>query len=178
MATKFSEIYERAIWKVRDYDSLVRTPQSSEAMYFHLLIGAITDVQHYTPTALTYKEIVDDEEADPPTSGGRRRRRQRPEPELEEEPEEPVKDYIFDEELSAELQELLALGVAVKWLEPHFLNSDALKKAIYNKDYKDFGLDADKIATIYHTLRRLFEGKAKTMSFRYSNFDRLTAGRG
>jgi len=146
MATKFSEIYEKAVWKVRDYDSLVRTPETSEAMYFNLLLSAIADVQHYTPIPLTYKKDGD--------------------------------EYIFDEELSAELQELLALGVAVKWLEPHFLNSDALKKGMFNKDYKDFGLDADKIAGIYHALRKLFEGKAKTMSFRYSNFDRLTPRRG
>jgi len=212
MATKFSGIYEKAIWKVRDFDGLVRTPQSSEAMYFHLLLSAIADVQPHTKIPLTFKEyplsIVEEEEdetADPPDESGSRRRRRRrgvepaddliddpdpepdddepepdePEPDEEEEPEpeETIKDYIFDEELSLELQDLLALGVAVKWLEPHFLNSDALKKGMFNKDYKDFGLDADRIADIYHTLRRQFEGKAKTMSFRHSNFERLSAGR-
>lgn len=156
MATKFSEIYEKAVWKVRDYDSLVRTPESSEQMYFHLLLSAISDVQHYAPVTLNFKETQGEEEDGLPAK----------------------KEYVFDEELTFDLQDLLALGVAVKWLEPHFLNSDALKKGMFNKDYKDFGINADKIAEIYHALRRLFEGKAKTMSFRYSNFDRLKSGGG
>jgi hypothetical protein len=197
MATKFSEIFEKAIWKVRDFDSLIRTPESSENMYFHLLISAISDVQHYVPTPLTYKLVEAEEPPDnqdeedeveeiPEEPTARRRRRRTapidPEPpedddDDEEDPAAVVKEYIFDEELPADVQELLALGVAVKWMEPFFLNSDALKKGMYNKDYKDFGLDADKIAGIYHNLRKLFEGKAKTMSFRYSNFDRLSVGR-
>lgn len=177
MATKFSEIYEKAIWKVRDYDSLIRTAESSEQMYFHLLLSAISDIQHYAPVKLTFKEV---EEAVEVEEAAETEEAEEVEEAAGEEENElpPKKEHVFDEELSFELQDLLALGVAVKWLEPHFLNSDALKKGMFNKDYKDFGIDADKIAEIYHGLRRLFEGKAKTMSFRYSNFERLKPGGG
>ena len=141
--TKFSEIYEKALYRVRDFESLTRTTEMSEQMYSQLLMSAIADVQHYAPISLTFRQ----------------------------------EDYVFDQELSLEIKDLLALGVAVKWLEPQFLNSDALKRGMYNKDYRDFGIDADRIAGMYHTLRRMFEGRARTMSFRHSDMDRLTATR-
>ena len=173
MATKFTEIYEKAIWKIRDFDSLLRTPEISDKMYFNFLLSAISDIEHYSPIPLAFSLYPNpnDDDQDTDDCG------EDPCECTEDEEPEIEKEYVFDYELSHELKDLLSLGIAVKWMEPLFLNSDALKKGMYNKDYRDFGLDADRIAEIYHTLRRMFEGRARTMSFRHSNFERWSTTR-
>ena len=142
--TKFSEIFESAVWRVRDFDSLFVPTENLEKQYSSFLKSAIADIEGFTQTELTYKEV--DEK------------------------------LVFVNTLTSAEINLLALGLVVKWLGPHFLNSDALKKGMYNKDYKEYGIGADKIATIYHELRREFEGKAKTMSFRVGDMTSWRAG--
>ena len=95
-------------------------------------------------------------------------------------------DFTFDEEepaftvdLTLEEVEILALGMALKWLNNKLLYSDALANHLSTKDYV-YNSPANLISSITSLRNRLmdeYNHKIIDYSYRYSDIDELRSTR-
>ena len=153
MPTKFSAIYERAMYKFTDYSflfggandmrsqSLATINAAKEAALQNYLMSAIVDVQHGCNIDLNDFNLETKQ---------------------------------FNIELSNEIIELLALGVAFQWISAKALNSELLKNRIHNSDYKSYspGNLLSVIETLRDKIGKEFRGKINTYSARNGNVDK------
>lgn len=88
-----------------------------------------------------------------------------------------VERKCFNMEISEEVQEILALGVAFYWLSAKTLRSDLLKNTIYHKDYTAFS-PANLLKEI-HALRteikKEYTSRMREYGYRHSDLENLKA---
>ncbi len=146
MATSFSKIYDRAVFKITDFKYL--QGMSAEALALtqsvlrRYLMSSITDFQHACRFNLTdYNEA----------------------------------DEYFNDDLDDEAIEILALGIAFHWLDAQTLNSELLRNIIHPKDYESYspGNLLKEVRTLRSLYKQEYDGKINTYSFRYGNVDTL-----
>lgn len=155
MATPFSDIYTRALFKFQNYDFLKYTDEVKEIKMFNHLLASIVDFQYSCKSPLTYSELPKDD-IDLPTT------------------------YAFDEDLDEHEKQILALGVAFHMLSNKVLSSEHLKNIIANSDYKFFspGNLLSELQKLRSEIRNEYEGKINTYSFRNSDLANLKPNRG
>ena len=154
MPTKFSTIYERAMYKFTDYSflnsgvsyarsqSISAADTARENALQNYLMSAIVDVQHGCNVDLNDYDLANKE---------------------------------FNVELNNELIEILALGVAFYWISAKALNSELLKNRIHNSDYKSYS-PANLLSVVEGLRDKIggeFKGKINTYSIRNGNIDTL-----
>lgn len=57
MATPFSDIYSRALFKFQNYDLLKYSNETKEIKLFNHLLASIVDFQHVSKSPLTYSQL-------------------------------------------------------------------------------------------------------------------------
>ncbi len=143
--TKFSEIFDRAVFKLSEYDFLKMDENIKNSVFERYLASARVDFNPHCE-GIDLSDI-DDENKE------------------------------FKAELSEEIQEILALGVAFYWLSAKTIRSDLLKNRIYNKDYSTFSPAnlLKEIQTLRKEIKQEYNSKMKEYGYRYSNLDTLKA---
>lgn len=143
MPTKFSKIYERAVFKFTDYTFLTTTTEVKEEVLKQYLISAITDFQGSCYAFDLTKYDLEKQE--------------------------------FEEDLSDEIIEILALGIAYYWLKAHTYDTKLFRNLIYKSDYTTYSP-----ANLLTSMRSLAEatgkdyfGKINSYSFRNSDYRKL-----
>lgn len=140
--TDFSEIYNRAIFRISNYDFLTIDTNKREEILYNYLLSAQVDFKHACPINLTDADI----------NNGR-----------------------YNNTLDDEIIEILALGVAYYWVSSKALNSELLHNTLTSKDcntYSPANL-LKEVQTLRTSLKKEFNGKIKTYSFRNSDIDTL-----
>jgi len=196
VATKFSAIYERAVFKFSDYSFIDFESELKETVLRQHLMSAVVDFQHSCKADLTKYGIYHEpgpEPGEPEASGRARRRRRRRSPAVVDEPDgegeeggepeesetgEDKPEYAFEEDLDGEMVEILALGIVYYWLSAKALNSDMLRNVMHNKDYTSYSPAnlLKEIKELRIALKREYEGRIRTYSFRNGDIDKLRAG--
>lgn len=74
----------------------------------------------------------------------------------------------FNNDLSDEIIEILALGIAYHWLDARCKNSELLRNRIHNSDYTFYSPAnlLEKIQSMRKTIRKEYLGAINTYSFR------------
>ena len=88
-------------------------------------------------------------------------------------PEAP--DYAFNNTLDDEIIEILSIGIVSHWLSAKALNSELLRNVMHNRDYNSYSPAnlLREIRELRTAVRREYEGKIRTYSFRNSELERL-----
>ena len=86
-----------------------------------------------------------------------------------------VEKKQFNSELSEEIQEILALGVAFYWLSAKTMRSDLLKNIIYHKDYTTFSPAnlLKEIRTLRKEIKKEFKSKIREYGYNNSSLGTL-----
>lgn len=105
MATPYANIYERALFKVKDIKLGEMDESARHYVLKQYLQSAVADFENKCSKSL-------DAQSD----------------DLEE----------FEEDLTNEEQEILALGIAYYWLSAHIMDRNLLRNKISTKDYQYF----------------------------------------
>lgn len=81
----------------------------------------------------------------------------------------------YNNEISEDIQEILALGIAYYWLSAKTLRSDLLKNVIYSKEYQTFspGNLLKEIQTLRKEVKQEFTGKVKEYGYVNSDLENL-----
>lgn len=142
--TKFSEIFDRAAFRVSDYDFCRMTNSIKNAIFEKYLNSARVDFQPHCSVNLS---DIDYE------------------------------TKAFNIDLSEEIQEILALGIAYYWLSGKTIRSDLLKNKVYQKDYATFSPAnlLKEIQTLRKEIKQEFYSKIKEYGYRNSNLETLRA---
>lgn len=158
MGTFFEEIYQRAIFKFKDYAFLNFSPDIKDAVFQNHLLSAIADFSRASIIPLTYSRI--EEDAEKPEESG--------------EESKPDK-YAFDNSLGIEEIEILALGIAFHWLSGQVLNSELLRNVMHNKDYKSYSPAnlLKEMQSLRDYIKTEFIGRINIYSFRNSNLQNM-----
>lgn len=140
--TDFSEIYNRAIFRISNYDFLTIETSQRENILYNYLLSAQADFKYACPIDLT----------DADAEQGR-----------------------YNNDLDDEMIEILALGVAYYWVSSKTLNSELLHNTLTSKDYITYSPAnlLKEVQALRTSLRKEFNGKIKTYSFRNSGIDVL-----
>ena len=144
MATKYSDIYNRAMFRFTDYGFLdVYEDRRDEIMRNFLKAAQVEFANSCT-------EIND----------------------YNDENEE------FNSDLSDEVQEILALGVAYQWLSQKTLNSELLRNSMIRKDYNTYSPAnlLKEMRTLRDDIYKEYRGKINEYSFRHGSIDKLKVG--
>ena len=144
MATKYSDIYNRAMFRFTDYGFLdVYEDRRDEIMRNFLKAAQVEFANSCT-------EIND----------------------YNDENEE------FNSDLSDEVQEILALGVAYQWLSQKTLNSELLRNSMIRKDYNTYSPANlwKEMRTLRDDIYKEYRGKINEYSFRHGSIDKLKVG--
>ena len=144
MATKYSDIYNRAMFRFTDYGFLdVYEDRRDEIMRNFLKAAQVEFANSCT-------EIND----------------------YNDENEE------FNSDLSDEVQEILALGVAYQWLSQKTLNSELLRNSMIRKDYNTYSPAnlLKEMRTLRDDIYTEYRGKINEYSFRHGGIDKLKVG--
>ena len=144
MGTNFSEIYEKAIFKITAYDLLKNTQAMREAVLEKYLDSARVDFQPVCDVDLSKRD---------------------------------TENKCFDGELSDEIQEILALGIAFYWLSAKAIRSDLLKNSIWHKDYTAFSPAnlLKEIQELRKELKKEFKSRIREYGYRNSGLENLKA---
>lgn len=142
MNTSFSDIYEKAVFKISAYDFLDKDKFMKETVLEKYLDSARIDFQSSCDIDLSDRD---------------------------------VEKKQFNNELSEEIQEILALGVAFYWLSAKTIRSDLLKNTIYHKDYTTFSPAnlLKEIQTLRKEIKKEFKGKIREYGYRNSSLGTL-----
>lgn len=142
MGTSFSEIYEKAVFKISAYDFLDTNKFVKELVLEKYLDSARIDLQPACEVDLSDRDVANKQ---------------------------------FNNELSEEIQEILALGVAFYWLSAKTIRSDLLKNTIYHKDYTTFSPAnlLKEIHALRKEIKKEFKGRIREYSYRNSGLDTL-----
>ena len=86
-----------------------------------------------------------------------------------------LENQQFNVDLSEEIQEILALGVAFYWLSSKTLRSDLLKNVIYHKDYVSYSPAnlLKEIQTLRKEIKKEFKSKIREYEYRNSSLESL-----
>ena len=144
MATKYSDIYNRAMFRFTDYGFLdVYEDRRDEIMRNFLKAAQVEFANSCT-------EIND----------------------YNDENEE------FNSDLSDEVQEILALGVAYQWRSQKTLNSELLRNSMIRKDYNTYSPAnlLKEMRTLRDDIYKEYRGKINEYSFRHGSIDKLKVG--
>lgn len=146
MPTKFSEVYERAVFKFTDYAFLdtvdTESTQIKKNVLGKYLLAAIADFQHGCNVDLNDYDL---------------------------------KTETFNKELTNEIIDILSDGVAYHWLEAKAMNSELFRNIIHNSDYKSYSPAnlLKEIKELRDAMRKAFKGKINTYSFRFGSIGDL-----
>ncbi len=142
MNTSFSDIYEKAVFKISAYDFLDKDKSMREAVLEKYLDSARVDFQPSCDINLSDRDIENKQ---------------------------------FNNELSEEIQEILALGVAFYWLSAKTIRSDLLKNTIYHKDYTTFSPAnlLKEIQTLRKEIKKEFKSKVREYGYKNSSLGTL-----
>ncbi len=138
MATKFSTIYDRAVFKFKDYSFLKIIPDYKEAILQQYLLSAVAD--------FAYVCDVDLEDID-----------------LDQEQ--------FNQDLSNEIIEILALGIAYHWLSGQILSKEHMRNLLHNKDYTSYspGNLLGEMRSLREEYAQEYRGKINGYSVRHAD---------
>lgn len=140
--TKFSEIYDRAAFRISEYDFYKMDDSIKEAVFERYLASSRVDFQPHCEVNLS---DIDTESKE------------------------------FKVELSEEIQEILALGVAFYWLSAKTIRSDLFKNKMYSKDYTTFSPAnlLKEIQTLRQEVKKEYYSKINEYGYRHSNLEDL-----
>lgn len=81
----------------------------------------------------------------------------------------------FNNELTSEIIEILAVGVAYYWLSAQVYNNKLLRNKIYNSDYSTYSPAnlLKEASALQETLRKEHLGLIRDYSFRHSDYENL-----
>ena len=155
--TPFEDVFQRAIFKFKDFAFLDFSPDIKSAVFYNHLLSAITDFSRASIIPLTYSLI---DKSDDNT-----------EPELEPESSK----YAFNNLLGIEEIEILALGIAFHWLSGQVLNSELLRNVMHNRDYKSYSPAnlLKEMQNLRTFIKTEFVGRINIYSFRNSNLQNM-----
>lgn len=105
MATPFSDVFKRAVYRFKDYDYLRLSDDQVHEVMAAFLNAAIAD---FAPVCLVDLYDIDETLAQ------------------------------FNNDLSMEVQEILALGIAYHWTSARILDQELLRNSMSTKDYTYF----------------------------------------
>lgn len=85
----------------------------------------------------------------------------------------------FTNELTDEIQEILALGIAYHWMSAKALDSELLRNSMTRKDYTTYSPAnlLKEVKELRDTLRKEFRGKVNEYSYRHGTLDTIKAGK-
>ena len=144
MGTDFSEIYNRAVYKITAYDFLDTNQFVYEKALEKYLDSARVDFQPSCEIDLSDRD---------------------------------EHSKKFNNELSDEIQEILALGIVFYWLSAKTIRSDLLKNVIYHKDYTAFSPAnlLKEVQLLRKEIKKEFKSKIREYGYRNSSLDSLKA---
>lgn len=145
MATKFTDIYNRAIFRFSDYSFLDFNPEKRDEILSNFLIAAKSDFVNSCAVDLNDYDLD---------------------------------KGIFNNDLSDEEQEILALGIAYHWVSMKTLDSQLLKNIMTRKDYNTYSPAnlLKELSSLRTALKQEYRGKINEYSFRHGTLDTIKAG--
>lgn len=88
-------------------------------------------------------------------------------------------DESFVNELTDEIQEILALGIAYHWVSAKALDSELLRNSMTRKDYQTYSPAnlLKEVRELRDALYKEFRGKMNEYSYRHGTLDTIKAGK-
>lgn len=82
----------------------------------------------------------------------------------------------FNQDLTDEVKEILALGIAFHWLSSQALSRELMKNRIYNSDYTSYSPAnlLKEVQTLRDTIEGEYRGKINTYSYRFGGIENLS----
>lgn len=147
MATKFTEIYNRAMFRFTDFGFLNIYAEKRDEIMRNFLMSAIADFKHSCTVDLTDFKL-DEENGDE-----------------------------FNKDVGFEEQEILACGVAYYWLSQKALNTELLRNSMTRKDYTTYSPAnlLDRITALRDSLKSEFRAKINEYSYRHGTLGDIKA---
>ena len=145
MATKFTDIYNRAIFRFSDYSFLEFRPEKRDEILSSFLMSAKSDFVNSCSTNLNDYDLD---------------------------------KGIFNNDLTDEEQEILALGIAYYWLSMKTMDSQLLKNIMTRKDYNTYSPAnlLKELSALKTSLKQEFRGRINEYSYRLGTLDTLKVG--
>lgn len=143
MGTQYSQVYERALFRFRDYSLPALDEADANNILKVYLNSAVSDFGGICKESL----VASQEESD-----------------------------SFEEELSDEVQEILALGISFYWLSSQVLNEDLLKNSLSTKDYTYFS-PANLLresSSLRESIRKEYRDKMNLYTYRHGDISSLS----
>jgi hypothetical protein len=157
MATSCSEIVNIFLRKITDYD-LPLMEDRDEKVYSYLdsVCSSFNRICKYDLFNRQLK-VVENNDSE------------------EEEKEEDTVEYEFVEDLDYETMDIIAEGMIVQWLQPHYYKLDNLKNIFNSSDFTSYSPAnlLEKVSNVYHTSKRNYENRIKNYSHYYGNMGEL-----